>query len=141
MNLSRVAAMTKSDKVTSYKPTFNFLLKQVTKLDDNINELKSGMIDAEDDLPTLSNICRILLVLCSGQNTNNHIPKTEDTISRITSVIRETPELLNSITFIKQTTLKLSELHVPLPMYYFIQEQCTRIAIVTNPPIGKPGTY
>ncbi|KAL5254696.1 hypothetical protein ACHWQZ_G014209 [Mnemiopsis leidyi] len=142
-NLSNIAAMNMTDDSANFAPTLRFIGGQVSNLIDEVRELESRMIDAKprDNLKEFLLICNILSVLCSRDpNDMPAVSKRSNTPSQISqtlTIIKETPESLSSISFIKQTVTNFLSQSFALPYFYFVQEQNTSISLATSPAIDQ----
>ena len=143
VNLSNIAKMNMVDDTAGFVPTLRFIARQISDLIDGARELESRMIDAKpcDNLKEFLLICNILTVLCTGETQNMPVISRHSDISsqlsKTLSVIKESPEALSSISFIKQTTTNLISHRFTLPYFYFVQEQNTSISLATSPAIDQ----
>ena len=146
VNLSKQAKMCVTDSTSSYRPTLRFIAQQVEDLETSVRELEARMIDARprDNLKETLLICNILSILTTGVASNpvTKLPPspTSTECSRTLAVIRNKPQSLHSVAFLRQTVERLTALRFSLPLFYFIQEHSTSISLATSPAIEQGGT-
>ena len=143
VNLSNIAKMNVTDKTADFKPTLQFISRNLEELHGSVRQLESQMIDAKpgDNLTEILTVCHVLSVLCTGKTDNISIISDNSPIynecNRTISLIKSNPEVLSSVTFIKQTVSNFMSHKFHMPVFFFVQEHSTSISVATSPPIEQ----